>query len=84
MSKTIEAAYNNGTLVLDEPLKVSNGTAFQIAILKKLANKKSKKTGPSFLSKRLASIAALPSESVSEKFSGRDHDRILYGTSKQK
>ncbi len=74
MSQTISAVYENGTLILDEPLAVSNGVKVEIIIIppKEQARKKT----PAEL---LAEIAALPMEENGEKFSNRDHDRILYG-----
>ena len=74
MSQTISAVYENGTLILDEPLAVSNGVKVEIIIIppKKQAREKS----PAEL---LAEIAALPLEGKTDKFSGRDHDKILYG-----
>jgi len=73
MSQTISAVYENGTLILDEPLSVSNGVKVEIIILP-VKNKARQKT-PAEL---LAEIAALPMEGNGEKFSNRDHDRILY------
>ena len=79
MSQTISAIYENGVLRPDKPLKVSDGAKVQIIILV-TENKKQNKL-PSEL---LAEIAALPSEGKGEKFSNRDHDRILYGTANEK
>ena len=79
MSQTISAVYENGTLILDEPLAVSNGVKVEIIVLspKKQARKKSP-------AEFLAEIAALPMEGNGEKFSNRDHDRILYGKANEK
>ncbi len=74
MSRTISAVYENGTLILDEPLAVSNGVKVEIIVLS-AKEKESEKT-PAEL---LAEIAALPMEGKTDKFSGRDHDKILYG-----
>ena len=74
MSRTISAVYENGTLILDEPLAVSEGVKVEIIVLP-LRNEKQKKS-PAEL---LAEIAALPIEGKTDKFSGRDHDKILYG-----
>lgn len=79
MSRTISAVYENGTLILDEPLAVSEGVKVEIIVLSP-KNKKSEKT-PAEL---LAEIAALPMEGKGEKFSNRDHDRILYGKANEK
>jgi len=79
MSQTISAIYENGTLILDEPLPVSNGVKVEVIILP-VKNKALEKT-PAEL---LAEIAALPMEGNGEKFSNRDHDRILYGKEREK
>ncbi len=73
MSQTISAVYENGVLVLDEPLSISEGSKVEITVT--LLKKKS----PAEL---LAEIAALPLEGKTDKFSGRDHDKILYGENK--
>jgi predicted DNA-binding antitoxin AbrB/MazE fold protein len=70
MSEKISAIYENGVLVLEKPLSVSEGSKVEIIVIKK----KIKKT-PAEL---LAEIAALPLEGKTDKFSGRDHDKILY------
>lgn len=74
MSQTISAVYENGTLILDEPLTVSNGVKVEIIVVQ--PKPKEQKKTPAQL---LAEIAALPMEGKGEKFSNRDHDRILYG-----
>ncbi|MGI8556678.1 MAG: antitoxin AF2212-like protein [Pyrinomonadaceae bacterium] len=78
MSQTISAVYENGTLILEEPLAVSEGSKVEIVVISKSVGKK--KT-PAEL---LAEIAALPMEGKGEKFSNRDHDRILYGKENEK
>lgn len=72
MSQKIKAVYENGTLVLDKPLAISNGSKVEIVVV-------SDKEEAGFVAKRLAEIAAMPLEGDGEKFSGRDHDQILYG-----
>lgn len=79
MSQTISAVYENGTLILDEPLTVSNGVKVEIIVLT-TQDEQLKKT-PAEL---LAEVAALPTEGTKEKFSNRDHDRILYGKANEK
>jgi predicted DNA-binding antitoxin AbrB/MazE fold protein len=79
MSQTISAIYENGVLRPEKPLEVSEGTQVELVITV-LENKKQNKT-PAEL---LAEIAALPSEGKGEKFSNRDHDRILYGKVNEK
>lgn len=67
MSEKVSAIYENGVLVLEHPLSVSEGSKVEIIIVQK-------KT-PAEL---LAEIAALPLEGKTDKFSNRDHDKILY------
>lgn len=74
MSQTISAVYENGVLRLDEPLAVSEGVRVEIIVVAP-KDAKSVKT-PAEL---LAEVAALPTGATGEKFSNRDHDRILYG-----
>ena len=74
MSQTISAVYENGTLILDEPLAVSEGVKVEIIVLPPRDTKKEK--SPAEI---LAELAALPIEGKTDEFSGRDHDKILYG-----
>jgi predicted DNA-binding antitoxin AbrB/MazE fold protein len=75
MGEVHNATYKNGTLVLDEPLSIAEGKEVKILII---GNQTSESPGRK-VAERLAEIAALPLEGKGEKFSGRDHDRILYG-----
>ncbi len=77
MNQTVSAVYENGVLKLEEPLAVAEGAKVEIVVI--ASKPKSQKKTPAEL---LAQIAALPSEGNGEKFSGRNHDRILYGESK--
>ena len=70
MSHTISAVYENGTLILEKPLAVSEGVKVQVIVLTP-----QEKTSAEILTE----LAALPIESKTDKFSGRDHDEILYG-----
>ncbi|MDQ3132570.1 MAG: DUF104 domain-containing protein [Acidobacteriota bacterium] len=79
MSQTISAIYENGVLRPEKPLTVSDGTKVEIIVL--VTENSEQKKLPSEL---LAEIAALPMEGKSEKFSNRDHDRILYGKANEK
>ncbi len=74
MSQTISAIYENGTLILEKPLAVSEGSKVEIVIVVS-ENTKQKRTPAEIL----AELAALPLEGKTDKFSGRDHDKILYG-----
>ena len=73
MSELVEAVYQNGTLVLEEPLSLSNGSKVDVVVLPKM------QTHGSGVAKRMATIAALPVEGDVNGFSGRNHDQILYG-----
>lgn len=74
MNKTISAIYENGVLRPEKPLEVSEGAKVEIIIVVS-ENKKQKRTPAEIL----AELAALPLEGKTDKFSGRDHDKILYG-----
>lgn len=73
MNQTISAVYENGTLILDEPLAVTEGMKVEIIVVTR--EKKQKRTPAEIL----AELAALPLEGRTDKFSNRDHDKILYG-----
>lgn len=73
MNQTISAVYENGTLILDEPLAVTEGMKVEIIVVTR--EKKQKRTSAEIL----AELAALPLEGRTDKFSNRDHDKILYG-----
>ncbi len=72
MSEKISAIYENGVLVLEKPLSVSEGSKVEIVVFSK--EKKEKRTPAEIL----AELTALPLEGKTDKFSGRDHDKILY------
>ena len=78
MSQTISAVYEKGVLILDEPLAVSEGSKVQIVVISK---ERGQKRTPAQI---LAELAALPLEGKTDKFSGRDHDRVLYGEGRKK
>lgn len=73
MSQTISAIYENGTLILEKPLTVSEGSKVEVIVVVKERNQK---RTPAEI---LAELAALPLEGKTDKFSNRDHDKILYG-----
>lgn len=74
MTTTIEAVYERGVLRLKEPIALADGTIVEVTITT---------TEPSDESKTpaeiLSAIASLPAEGDGQEFSGRDHDKILYG-----
>jgi predicted DNA-binding antitoxin AbrB/MazE fold protein len=73
MYQNITAVYEKGTLILDEPLEISDGSEVEIVLIER---KNLSEKSPAEL---LAEIASLPTEGKGEVFSSRDHDRILYG-----
>ena len=74
MNQTVSAIYENGVLKLEKLLEIADGVKVEIVVI--APNAKTQKKNSTEL---LAKVAALPSESAGEKFSGREHDRILYG-----
>lgn len=78
MSQTISAIYENGTLILEKPLAVSEGSKVEVIVVVK---EKIQKRTPAEI---LAELAALPVEGKTDKFSNRDHDKILYGVVNEK
>lgn len=79
-SETLKAVYWNGTLVLDKPLSITNGDEVEVVVI---SDDRPKFNGRR-VAERLADIAALPLDGESDPFSGRDHDRILYGQANEK
>lgn len=79
-SETLKAVYRDGTLVLDKPLPMTNGDEVEVVVIADIRPKSSGRR----VAERLAEIAALPLEVEIEQFSGRDHDRILYGKANEK
>jgi len=73
MTITIEAVYEHGVLRLSQPIPLAEVTRVQVTVI-------STETKPKDKTPReiLAQIAAMPLEVSTDKFSGRDHDTILY------
>jgi predicted DNA-binding antitoxin AbrB/MazE fold protein len=76
MTKTIEAIYERGVLRLKEPIQLAEGAEVEVIVVMPNPIPNETKASPSEL---LAAIAALPEEGNGVNFSGREHDRILYG-----
>lgn len=74
MTTTVEAIYEQGMLRLKEPIALAEGTEVEVIVIAREPAISEAKPA-----EILASIAALPSESDGAEFSGRDHDRLLYG-----
>jgi predicted DNA-binding antitoxin AbrB/MazE fold protein len=74
MATTVEAIYEQGVLRLIQPLSLAEGTRVVIIVFTREPTAEG--GTPADI---LAAIAALPMEADGEEFSGRDHDKILYG-----
>jgi predicted DNA-binding antitoxin AbrB/MazE fold protein len=74
MTTTVEAIYEQGVLRLIQPLSLAEGTRVDVIVMTREPTAEGKT--PADI---LAAIAALPMEVGGEEFSGRDHDKILYG-----
>ncbi len=84
MATTVEAVYEAGALRLLEPLSLEEGARVKVIVIGmpaalpivQDARPGGDRRTPAQI---LAQIAALSIEGEGEEFSGRDHDRILYG-----
>jgi predicted DNA-binding antitoxin AbrB/MazE fold protein len=74
MAITVEAIYEQGVLRLIQPLSLAEGTRVEIIVMTPEPTPEGRM--PADI---LAAIAALPMEVAGEEFSGREHDKILYG-----
>ena len=74
MTTTVEAIYERGVLRLIQPLSLAEGTRVDVIVITQEPTAEGRR--PADI---LATIAALPMEDGGEEFSGRDHDKILYG-----
>ena len=74
MTTTVEAIYEQGVLRLIQPLSLAEGTRVDIIVMTRESPAEGRT--PADI---LAAIAALPMAVGGEEFSGRDHDKILYG-----
>jgi predicted DNA-binding antitoxin AbrB/MazE fold protein len=79
-TETLKAIYRDGTLVLAKPLPITDGDEVEVVVID---DKRSRGNGRS-VAKDLARIAELPIDVETEPFSGRDHDRVLYGKANEK
>ena len=73
MTKEIEAIYEHGILRPVKPLELPEGSRIDVIVI---AHEKPRVNGNA--ASILREIAALPLEGVSDAFSGREHDSILY------
>ena len=74
MTRTIEAIYERGVLRLKEPVALADGTIVEVTITTSELSVENRTPA-----QILSSIASLPMEGDVQGFSGRDHDKILYG-----
>lgn len=74
MTTTVEAVYEHGVLRLKEPVALADGTIVEVTITTSESSGENKTPA-----EILSAIAALPVEGDGQPFSGRDHDKILYG-----
>lgn len=73
MTKEIEAIYEHGMIRPLQPLELPEGSRLDLIVI---THEQPKANGDT--AEILAEIAALPLESPSDEFSGREHDSILY------
>jgi predicted DNA-binding antitoxin AbrB/MazE fold protein len=74
MMKEIEAIYERGVLRPVEPLELPEGSRLDVILVSRDEVNQNGVAAANSLSE----IAELPLEGVSEVFSGRDHDSLLY------
>lgn len=74
MTIPLAAIYEQGVLRPLQPVRLTEGTLVEIILV---AQKPAPNSPPP--AALLAEIAALPDEGMSDPFSGRDHDQVLYG-----
>jgi len=74
MTTTVKAIYAQGMLRLIQPLSLAEGTRVEVIVITQELTAEGRT--PADI---LATIAALPMEAGGKEFSGRDHDKILYG-----
>ena len=74
MSTSVEAIYENGVFRPIQHVDLAEGTRVEVIVIPR--EPPPRKRMPAEI---LAEIAAMDVESEAEGFSGRDHDKILYG-----
>lgn len=84
MAKPIQAVYEDGVFRPDEPPGLPDGTRVSIVVVTTEVGSAGRDTGEQDRRRRsplemIEEIASLPLPSDRRRFSGRDHDRILYG-----
>lgn len=86
MSRAIPAIYDAGVFRPLEPVDLANGTQVEVQLPAISIGSHSLDSAPEVLARQraaieemIAEIEALPLEGPDDGFSGRDHDKILYG-----
>jgi len=77
MTTTAAAIYEHGMLRPLSPLPLAEGARVEVTVTDDVTSAPEAEIGRA--SALLGEVAALPMESADAGFSGRDHDRILYG-----
>ena len=73
MTKEIEAVYEQGMIRPLQPLELPEGARLDLIVI---THEEPKTNGNA--AEIIAEIAALPLESASDGFAGREHDSVLY------
>ncbi len=86
MSRTIPAIFEAGVFRPLQRVELAEGTRVEVQLSQPCADAKIDELSPQDLAKQqeaikafLARMEALPDEGPDDGFSGRDHDKILYG-----
>jgi len=74
MTAYFTGVFEGGVLRPTEPVELTEGSQVEVIVIQP-----STVNSPRSAADLLAEIAALPMEPNGQVFSGRDHDRILYG-----
>jgi predicted DNA-binding antitoxin AbrB/MazE fold protein len=88
MSRTIAAIFDAGVFRPLQPVDLANGTQVEVQVPTVPAGEATAEMSPEELARQraaieevLAEIDRLPIEEPDDGFSGRDHDKVLYGKS---
>jgi predicted DNA-binding antitoxin AbrB/MazE fold protein len=79
MTTTAAAIYEHGVLRPLAPLPLADGAQVEVTVTDEIVP--ARDVDSRSVEELLRDVAALPMESSGAGFSGRDHDRVLYGGS---
>ena len=86
MARSIPAIFDAGVFRPLEPVELADGTHVEVQVPNLAAGESAPELGPDEVARQQAAIAkflarmeSLPDEGPDDGFSGRDHDKILYG-----